>query len=108
MGEKWWRLFSETETRFARTTKGSKSVPSNISRWDLFVIFPPFCLKSDGPFQATDGIYACQVTIEEMGNELKGRWEVTVGREVNRRVVTSQEAKFNLKLDGKCCHTFFI
>ena len=46
--------------------------------------------------------------IEEMRNELKGRWEVTVGREVNRRVVTSQEAEFDLELDGKCCDTFYI
>ena len=36
-----------------------------------------------------------------MSEDLEGDWEVTIGREVGRRVETSRKAEFEVKLDGK-------
>jgi len=49
--------------------------------------------------QTSDGIYACQVTFDQMSEDLEGDWEVTIGREVGRRVETSRKAEFEVKLD---------
>ena len=38
-----------------------------------------------------------------MSEDLEGDWEVTIGREVGRRVETSRKAEFEVKLDGKSC-----
>ena len=39
-----------------------------------------------------------------MSEDLEGDWEVTIGREVGRRVETSRKAEFEVKLDGKSCN----
>ena len=36
-----------------------------------------------------------------MSEDLEGDWEVTIGREVGRRVETSRKAELEVKLDGK-------
>ena len=40
---------------------------------------------------------------KQMSEDLEGDWEVTIGREVGRRVETSRKAEFEVKLDGKSC-----